>query len=71
MSKKYEKHYQRECENVNSFPESFFNRIKIKLTLAGKVTNSLSTSIFLKMAERSEAKSAKRSFATKYLDFYF
>jgi hypothetical protein len=36
-----------------------------KLTLAGKVTNKLSTSVSLKMAERSEAKSAKRSFSSK------
>ena len=35
------------------------------LTLAGKVTNKLSTRILLKMAERSEAKSAKQSFASK------
>jgi len=39
------------------------------LTLAGKVTNLLSASVSLKMAERSEAKSAKRSFASKYLKF--
>ena len=39
------------------------------LTLAGKVTNLLSIIIFLKMAERSEAKSAKRSFASKNLKF--
>ncbi len=35
------------------------------LTPAGKVTNKLSTCISPKMAERSEAKSAKRSFASK------
>ena len=35
------------------------------LTLAGKVTNKLPTYISLKMAERSEAKSAKRKFASK------
>ena len=35
------------------------------LTPAGKVTNKLVASFSLKMAERSEAKSAKRSFASK------
>ena len=35
------------------------------LTLVGKVTNKLFTLILIKMAERSEAKSAKRSFASK------
>jgi len=40
------------------------------LTLAGKVTNKLSTSVSLKMAERSEANRAKRSFASKYLNFF-
>ena len=35
------------------------------LTLAGKATNKLSTLISLKMAERSVAKSAKQSFASK------
>ena len=34
------------------------------LTLAGKMTNYLFTFILLKMAERSEAKCAKRSFAS-------
>jgi len=38
-------------------------KIKSILTLAGKVINLLSTSIFLKNAERSEAKSAKLRFA--------
>ena len=38
------------------------------LTPAGEVTNKLSTSISLKMAERNEAKSAKQSFALKYLE---
>ena len=35
------------------------------LTPAGKVTNFLSSLFKLKMAERSEAKSAERSFASK------
>ena len=34
------------------------------LTDAGKVTNKLATKTSFKMAERSEAKSAKRSFAS-------
>ena len=39
------------------------------LTLAGKVSNHFSTLISLTIAERSEAKSVKRSFASKYLKF--
>jgi len=35
------------------------------LTLAGKVAILLSTSVLLKMAERSEAKSVERSFPSK------
>ena len=38
---------------------------KLTLTPAGKVTNLLSSFFSLEMAERSEAKSAKRSFASK------
>jgi len=41
------------------------------LTLAGKMTNKLSNYILPKLAERSEAKSAKRSFASKYLKVLF
>ena len=41
------------------------------LTPAGKVTSKLSTSFSLKLTQRSEAKSAKRSFASKYLKFLF
>ena len=37
------------------------------LTFARKVTNYLSAEITQKMAERSEAKSTKRSFVSKYL----
>jgi len=40
-------------------------RLRIKLTLSGKMTNKLFSWISLKIAERSEAKSAKRSFASK------
>jgi len=40
--------------------KGFFFVAKKYLTLAGKVTNELSTSVWLKVAERSEAKSAKR-----------
>jgi len=53
------------------FPAKFRRSKKLmvifsaSLTLAGKVTNFLSTSISLKMAERSEPKSAKQSFASK------
>ena len=43
----------------------------IPLTLAGTATNFLSTSISLKTAERSEVESAKRSFASKFINFYF
>jgi hypothetical protein len=39
-----------------------------ELTLAGKVTNYLITYISLNIAEQSEAKSAKRSFASKSLE---
>ena len=39
--------------------------LKKVFTLAGKVTNKLAILILLKMAERSEAKSAKRSFPSK------
>ncbi len=46
-----------------------FTDIRIILTLAGRVTNKLSTLILLKMAERSEAKIAKRSFASKTKKF--
>jgi len=35
------------------------------------MTNKLSAYFSIKMAERSEAKSAKRSFASKYLNFLF
>ena len=38
---------------------------ELLLTFARKVTNYLSTSISLKMAKRSEAKSAKRNFSSK------
>ena len=41
------------------------SRLELLLTLAGKMTIYLFTFILLKMAERSEAKSAKRSFASK------
>ena len=41
------------------------------LTLADKMANFLSTLISLKMAEPSEVKNAKRSFATKYFEFNF
>jgi hypothetical protein len=37
----------------------------LKLTLAGKATNKLSTLIKLRVTERSEAKRAKRRFASK------
>ena len=37
------------------------------LTLSDKITNKLAALILLKMVERSEAKIAKRSFATKSL----
>ena len=43
----------------------------IILTPAGKVTNKLSNWISLKLAERSEATSAKRSFASKHFKFSF
>ena len=60
-------------ENFWFFYKKLTNDYKIKvwLTHVGKVTNYLSTSICLKMAERSEAKCAKRSFASKYLKFWF
>jgi len=41
----------------------------LKFGIMGNVTKKFSTSVSLKMAERSEAKSAKRSFASKYLIF--
>ena len=41
------------------------------LTLAGNVTNYLSTWISLKLAERSEAKSSRRNFTSKYLKSWF
>ena len=44
----------------------FFN-----LTFAGKVTNKLSPLISLKLAERSETKSAKRSFASNIKIIFF
>jgi len=43
--------------------------LKTSLTLAGKVTNLLSNSVSQKMAERSEAKSAEQSFASKNFKF--
>ena len=43
--------------------------IKQILTLADKAIKKVSTLISLKMAERSEAKSAKQSFASKSLKF--
>jgi len=43
----------------------------VSLTLAGKVTNLFSSSVSLKISERSEVKSAKRSFALKYSLFRF
>ena len=46
-----------------------FSSLRDALTPMGKVTNYLSNLISLKTAERSEAKSAKRSFASKYLEF--
>ena len=49
------------------FNVSFFVDFK-NLTLEVKMTNKLPL-IFPKMVERSEAKSAKRSFASKYLKF--
>ena len=48
---------------------SGFEKKSKKLTSAGKVTNKLSNLISLKVAERSETKSAKRSFSSKYLQF--
>ena len=42
-----------------------------KLTRAGKMTNKLAALFSLKMAERSEAKSAKRSFPSKNLNSDF
>ena len=41
------------------------------LTPAGKLTNAFSSLFSLIMAERSEAKSAKRSFASKYFEFLY
>ena len=41
------------------------------LTPADKMTNLLSTLISPKVAEFRKAKSAKRSFASKYLEFHF
>ena len=40
-----------------------------KLTIAGIFANKLDAWISRKMAERSEAKNAKRSFASKYFEF--
>ena len=52
-------------------PRKFRQLLLGRLTLAGSVTNLLSTEISLKMPERSEAKSLKRSFASNYLKFWF
>ena len=43
-------------------------QLRFALTPADKVTNKLVASFSLKMAERSEAKSAKRSDASKNLN---
>jgi hypothetical protein len=55
------------------FPQNTqdYKLFRVTLTLVGKVTNLLLTLISLKMAERSDAKRAKRSFASniKYLNF--
>ena len=46
---------------------SFFNC----LNPAGKMTKRWSFSFFLKMGDRSEAKSTRKSFASEYFEFYF
>jgi len=57
-----------------SFAQPFLAKLKLTinwsfspqgLTSTGKVTNKLVIFIWLKMAERNEAKTAKRSFASK------
>jgi hypothetical protein len=61
----------------SAFSEFFYNpKIILKylssfisLTLPGNLTNLLSIRIPLNMAERTEARSAKRSLASKYLKF--
>ena len=49
--------------NIYFYPKNI--KLKKSLTPAGKVTNKLSTFISPKIAERSKAKSAKRSFTSK------
>jgi hypothetical protein len=65
-------------DEAHYFEEVFFSQrlrekkilfMSLLLTPVGEITNSLSALISLKMAERSVAKSAKRSFASKYLNF--
>ena len=53
----------------NFFGEALLNSPHGCLTPAGKVTNLLAFLFSLKMAQRSEAKSAKRGFASKYFEF--
>ena len=56
-------------QRAQAMVKNFLNFARLKL--AGKVTYKLSDSVWLKMAERSEAKSTKRSFASKYFKFLF
>ena len=49
--------------NKNNFQQEFLTQLR--LTPTGKVTNKLVALFSLKMAERSEAESVKRSFASK------
>ena len=53
-----------------SVPKLYVFKLYV-LTLAGNVTILMSTKTSLKMAERSEDKSSKRSFASKYVILKF
>jgi hypothetical protein len=69
MDEKLKIHVNEEITLEMRRPDDFFSFYLLKkhnkLTLAGKVTKKSSALISLKMAERTKAKSAKRSFASK------
>ena len=53
----------------NGVTQECFHKFAIIAYPIGKMIINLSSLILLKMAERSEAKNAKRCFASKYLTF--